>query len=76
MNDHLNLEGKQAVLINCCLDGISMVNPLESDNLQLVRGELIVEFETEAEGSGSHARSHLVYNRKLPDTGLIVRTEK
>lgn len=75
VNDHLHLEGKQAVLINACRLRVSLVNPDGWHALRMVRGELTVDYETQVDIS-EEVKSHLVYDGKTPEKGFIIQTQK
>jgi len=76
MNEHLQLQDKQAVLIDACGTRVSLVNPDRWQALRMVRAELTVDYEAEAETSEEALKSHLVYDRKTPERGFIIRTGK
>jgi hypothetical protein len=83
MNEHLHLQDKQAVLIDACRQRVRLVNPVQSDALsqwnalRMVRGELAVDYEAEAETADEPVvKSHLAYDRKAPERGLVIRAGK
>jgi hypothetical protein len=88
LDARLRLIKKQAVPISLCVQSISMVSPKtqindaednETLNLSLKAGVLAIEFEKEIYGANDtsvYEFSHLEYNRKTPEKGFVIKTEK
>jgi hypothetical protein len=88
LDARLRLIKKQAVPISLCVEDISMVSPEiqineaeDNETLKLsLKGDVLtVEFEKEIYGENDtsvYEFSHLEYNRKTPEKGFVIKTEK
>jgi len=88
LNANLRVLKKKSVPISLCVENISMVSPEiiineaednETLTLALKAGVLTIEFEKEIYGENDtsvYEFSHLEYNRKTPEKGFVIKTEK
>ncbi|HYP50784.1 MAG TPA: hypothetical protein VEQ34_07570, partial [Pyrinomonadaceae bacterium] len=88
LNANLRLVKKKAVTLELCIENISLVSPAiqineavdnETLNLSLNGDVLTIELEKEIYGENdttSYEFSRLEYNRKTPEKGFVIKTEK
>lgn len=89
LNARLRIIEKKSVPLEYCLENVSIVSDLISFNeqtqqsqlqLKFINDVLTVEYEKTIFGDNSDTAnydfSHLEYNRKTPEKGFVIKTEK